>query len=97
MGTGRSDDPFFDHFDDFLYDLMPNKFLPCGSRPVQKRDNVPPGYLLPTEARTHYYDDDDYYYYYDHYYYYYDYYYCCYYYYYDYHHYYYYGGSQFSP
>ena len=27
MGTGRSDDPFFDHFDDFLYDLMPNKFL----------------------------------------------------------------------
>ena len=66
MGTGRSDDPFFDHFDDFLYDLMPNEFLACGSRPAQKRDNVPPGYLLPktAETHTHYYYDYYYYYYY---------------------------------
>ena len=41
MGTGRSDDPFFDHFDDLFYDLVPNKFLACGSRPVQKRDTCP--------------------------------------------------------
>ena len=53
MGTGRSDDPFFDHFDDLFYALMPNKFLACGSRPVQKRDNVPRGNLLPKMANAH--------------------------------------------
>ena len=62
MGTGRSDDPFFDHFDDLFYDLMLNEFLACGSRLVRKRDNVPRGNLLPkmANAHTHYY----YYYYY---------------------------------
>ena len=66
MGTGRSDDPFFDHFDDFLYDLMPNKFLACGSRPVRKWDKCPLGTCsLKWRTHTHYY----YYYYYYHYYY----------------------------
>ena len=52
MGTGRSDDPFFDHFVDFLYDLMPNKFLACGSRPVRKWDKCPVG-TCSLKRRTH--------------------------------------------
>ena len=56
MGTGRSDDPFFDHFDDFLYDLMPNKFLACGSRPVRKWDKCPLEIrFLKRRTHTHYY------------------------------------------
>ncbi len=41
LGTGRSDDHFFDHFEYFLHDLTLNGFRARGPRPVRRRISAP--------------------------------------------------------